>query len=122
MCGKHNSPVEFLCTECFEELCGHCILEHAKHIGSIKGISDLIKQTVSEAGVRLEIFFLCAHNQVVSSEKMHDEMVKRQTSTLRNLEDLFSEFQNYFAEKQRKLKNEIIIHDRNLKRCIDEFD
>lgn len=52
---------------------------------------------------------------------MREDMIKKQTNKLRNLEDLFQEFQCYFTEKQNKLKNQIIINDRSQKRAIDEF-
>eukprot|EP01016_Furgasonia_blochmanni_P020449 TRINITY_DN2280_c0_g2_i2.p1 TRINITY_DN2280_c0_g2~~TRINITY_DN2280_c0_g2_i2.p1 ORF type:complete len:568 (+),score=98.28 TRINITY_DN2280_c0_g2_i2:111-1814(+) len=50
LCEKHGSKIEFMCKNpvCLQEMCGHCILQHAEHISNIVSIKNLVQDVLEE--------------------------------------------------------------------------
>ena len=48
-------------------------------------------------------------------------MINRQNNKIKNLEELFSDFSDQFSNRLGRLKNQIIVNDKERKRAIDQF-
>lgn len=110
LCHDHSQIVEFICTNrsCFRELCGFCILTHKEHIDDIKKVEEVLRSNVE----------LLEESNL---DRKKDELVIKQTESLRELDRLSEALRETLNAKINSLKERLVVENDKVANFLSHF-